>query len=78
MEEIKHLYFRLPKEQISYVRFLVEAYDGIAQVSSLPGRGEIEWIIPLSQWDNAQSLINAIKDEIGLVPIEKPTDWPEI
>ncbi|MFH1132046.1 MAG: DUF4911 domain-containing protein [Pseudomonadota bacterium] len=69
-------YFRLPKTQIAYVRFITEAYDGLVQVKSLPGRGEIEWIIPESQLEQAEALIRALEKEVGLVDIEKPDDWP--
>ena len=34
-----HRFFRLDKDQIGYVKFVVEAYEGIAQVSSRAGRG---------------------------------------
>ena len=45
-DECCQLFFRLPREQIAYVRFIVESYEGLAQVTSLPGRGEMEWLIP--------------------------------
>jgi len=72
-----HRYFRLPKAQITYVKFVVEAYGGLAQVFSVRGRGEMEWIIPREMEDQAQSLASALAEEIGMVVIPRPEDWPD-
>ncbi len=69
-------YFRLNLEDISYVRFLVEAYEGILQMSSFPSRAEVEWNIPTSQIEQADSLAEALGREITFVPIPPPEDWP--
>ena len=74
-EDCQRLYFRLPKREIGFVRFIVESYEGIAQVSSMPRRGEIEWIIPHSQVEAATALCAALGEEVGMVPIGKPNDW---
>jgi hypothetical protein len=70
-------YFRLPLDQIAYVRFVVESYEGLAQVTSLPGRAEMEWVVPVPLTPVAESLARALALEAGLVPIERPEDWPE-
>lgn len=66
--------FRLDKEHIAYVKFVVEAYGGLAQVSSLPGRNEMEWIIPCGLADQAAELALALGEEVGLVEIVLPPD----
>ena len=58
--------FRVPSEHISYVRFLLEAYDGIAQVTSVRGQAEVQWIVPEGQREAAAELALALRDEIGL------------
>ncbi len=70
-------YFRLPLSQIAYARFIVESYEGLAQVTSLPGRGEMEWIVPLGMVALADALARALGHEVGLVAIPRPEDWPE-
>jgi hypothetical protein len=70
-------YFRLPIEEIAYVRFVVEAYEGLAQVTSLPGRAEMEWRIPEGLIAAAEELAGALAVEVGLAPIPRPPDWPE-
>ena len=62
--------YQLPIEEIGYVRFIVEAYEGTAIVSSLPGRGEMEWTIPASRCQEAQNLAEALSKETGLKLIE--------
>lgn len=58
--------FRLPKEHIGYVRFLLEAYEGIAQLTSQPGQAEVQWTVPVGQREAAAELAHALHDEIGL------------
>jgi hypothetical protein len=69
-------YYRLPKEEIAFIRFIVEAYDGLAQVTSLPGRAEMEWVIPEELIEQAEALAVSLAKEIPLVPIPRPEDWP--
>jgi hypothetical protein len=68
-------YFRLPLEQIAYVRFIVESYEGLAQVTSLPGRAEMEWVVPTALAPLADSLARALALEAGLTAIARPDDW---
>ena len=58
--------FRVPREQIGYVRFLLEAYEGLAQLTSEPGQAEVQWTVPAGQRDAAAALALALRDEIGL------------
>ena len=60
------LRFRLPKEQIKYVKWIVEAHDGLAVVSSPRGRGEMEWMVPVGLEEEALVLAAALRDEVGL------------
>ena len=67
-----HLRFRLPKAQIKYVKWLVEARDGLAVVSSPKGRGEMEWVVPMGMVEEAEALAEALAEEIGLERLEVP------
>ena len=69
-EECVRRHFRIAKDQIGYVKFVVEAYEGVAQVTSRPGRAEMEWIIPPDQLKEADELAAALKEEVGLTEIE--------
>jgi hypothetical protein len=69
-------YYRVELDQIAYIRFIVESYEGIAQMTSFPRRAEIEWVIPDSMMAHVNVLARALAEEICLVPISKPEDWP--
>jgi hypothetical protein len=70
-------FFRVPLEQIGYVRAIVEAYDGVALLRAAdPKRGEIEWMIGEGLEDEAEVLVRRLGVEAGLIEIARPTDWP--
>jgi hypothetical protein len=59
--------FRLPKDEIGYVRMIVEAYDGLATVVSPErGRGVIEWWIAPGREAEAEELARRLEGEVGL------------
>jgi hypothetical protein len=61
--------FRVPLDQIGYVRMIVEAYDGLAVMTSEPGVGVIEWWIAPGREAEADELAAALARECGLRPI---------
>ena len=70
-------WFRVPLEQIAYVRAIVEAYDGVALVRAADARrGEIEWMVGDGFEDEAEELVRRLTIEAGLIEIARPTDWP--
>lgn len=71
-------FFRVPVEQIGYVRAIVEAYDGLAIVRAPDAnRGEVEWIIGDGLEAEADALASRLERDAQLLPIERPPDWPE-
>ncbi len=74
--ELAYLYFRLPVEHIAYVVAVVEAYEGVAMVTSpTPDRGEIAWEVPRSQLAEARRLAADLAREVLLIEIPRPADW---
>ena len=72
-------YFRVPLDQIGYVRMIVEGYDGLAAVRSLSGdRAEIEWLIGEGLEDEADRLAEHLRAETGLCAIDRPADWTNL
>lgn len=66
--------FALPREEIAYVRCLLEAYEGLAQIDAAAGQGEIRWTVPLSQVTAAAALARALAAELPLVALgDDPT-----
>jgi hypothetical protein len=70
-------WFRVPLEQIAYVRAIVEGYDGLAIVHAPDARrGEVEWIIGEGLEGEAEQLVRRLAVEADLVEIARPGDWP--
>ena len=58
---------------------IVEGYDGLAIVRSLVGgRGEIEWLLGEGMEEEAAALAERLQREVGLCPIERPSDWIDL
>ncbi len=68
--------YRLPPREIGYLRFVLEAYDGLAFARTLDARAglvEIAW--PPSRSADAEALLAALRLEIDLVPAAAPDDY---
>ncbi|MBK8481401.1 MAG: DUF4911 domain-containing protein [Proteobacteria bacterium] len=61
--------FALPRAEIGYVRSLLEAYEGLAQMDSEAGRAEIRWTVPRSRCAEARALARALAEEVHLVAV---------
>ncbi|HKA92137.1 MAG TPA: DUF4911 domain-containing protein [Haliangiales bacterium] len=62
--------FRVPLEEIGYIRMVVEAYDGLAVVVSPAARqGIIEWWVAPGREAEAEVLARALAEETGLRPV---------
>jgi hypothetical protein len=69
-------YFRVPLEEIAYLRAIVDGYDGLAVVRSHDRRrGEVEWIVGDGREAEAEALVRRLSSEIGLREIARPRDW---
>lgn len=66
-------YFRVDRRHIAYFRFILEAYEGMATLSTLDAReGTVVLMIPECFAGDADGLLTALAGEIGLVEIEAP------
>lgn len=66
-------YFRVDRRHIAYFRFILEAYEGMATLSTLDAReGTVVLQIPECFAEDADGLLAALAVEIGLVEIEAP------
>ncbi|HEY7954204.1 MAG TPA: hypothetical protein VII38_02890 [Polyangia bacterium] len=69
-------FYRVPLDQIGYMRAVVEGYDGVAAIFARdPNRGEVEWIIGEGLEDEALAIARRLELETGLVEIARPIDW---
>ena len=57
---------RVPRAEISYLRFLLEAYDGLGVQVSESGSSLVTWFVPPSRRAEARALLEALRPEVGL------------
>jgi hypothetical protein len=70
-------FFRLPVQEIGYVRAIIEGYDGLAYIwAPDPNRGEIEWILGEGRDAEVDDLVARLGREVGLTEIDRPLNWP--
>jgi hypothetical protein len=69
-------FFRVPVEEIGYLRAIVDGYDGVAAiVAPDPRRGEVEWLVGEGMEVEADEIALRLRGEIDLQPIARPVDW---
>lgn len=70
METIKQ-HFRVDQKHISFLKFLLEAYDGIANLTTLdPKSGHIVINIAPGCQEDVKTLLREIKDDVVMERIE--------
>src|SRR5262249_54089630 len=69
-------FFRVPLEHIGFVRAVVEAEEGLAQLYAADSdRGEVELLFPDSRAEEAEGLVSKLTRATGWVEIPRPADW---
>ena len=72
-------YYRVARREVGYLRFITESYDGLLFVRTLDSRvALVEAAYPLSRRGDAEALLAALVDEIGLVPVPAPAEVPPL
>jgi hypothetical protein len=71
----EYRYFSLPPQDIAYLRFILESYDGLCFMRTLDNRsGVVEVAWSASQSNDAQRLLAALQKEIALCEISQPAE----
>jgi hypothetical protein len=64
-------YYRLDPKEISFLKFILEAYDGMAVVTTLdPFQGIISITIAPGCIQEAEKIIEGLKDEIVIEKVD--------
>ncbi len=81
MELFEKRHFLVPRDEIGYLRFILESYDGLAFVRTLDSREAlVEIAFPRSRCQDAEVLLAALADECAMqrMPPPEPGRYPEI
>jgi hypothetical protein len=68
--------FLVSRNQIAYLRFIIESYDGVAFLRTLdPRRAVVEIGYSPTRRRDAEALIRSLEEETGLTEIPPPEDY---
>lgn len=66
--------YRTPRQQIAYLRFVLESYDGLAFIRTLDSRQAlVEIAYPPSRRVDAEALLRSLAAELPLEETEPPS-----
>ena len=67
------LFYRIYPYEIHYLKFILEAYEGLATLTTLNSRtGLIQLAVPPGRRDSVESLLEALGPELGLERVAAP------
>jgi hypothetical protein len=73
MKPFTKKYYRLPRKQIGFLRFILESYDGLAFARTLDSRlALVEVAYPPSRRADAEALLASLAEELSLEEAETP------
>jgi len=75
-ESMLKLCYQVNKQQIGYLRFTLESYDGLGFIRTLDAsQGLIEIAWPVSREADMLALLAALAGELDLHPAPQPADY---
>ena len=75
INNIDYRYFLVNRADLAYVKFIFEAYEGIATLSTLDGRtGSVKIAFSSHFAEDVDGLLNALKTEAAMTEITSPDD----
>ncbi|MFH2013342.1 MAG: DUF4911 domain-containing protein [Pseudomonadota bacterium] len=78
METIEK-YFKVQRNSIAFIKFILEAYDGMAVMRTLDlHEGVIELIIAPDFEMEVNKILDSLRDEFEMHPIDPPTFIKEL
>ena len=68
-------YFLVDRREISYLKFILEAYEGMSTLSTHDNKaGIVRLVVPVAFTDDMTALMTALSRETGLVELTLPED----
>ena len=72
-------YFKLDRKSIAFLKFILEAYDGIAVMRTLDSQsGIVELMIAPDFEKEADELLTHLGYEFEITPIDPPSEFKEL
>lgn len=78
METIQK-YFKVDKKNIAFLKFVLEAYDGMAVIRTLdPREGVIELMIAPDFEKDVEEILDSLRDEVEMLSTDPPAYLEEL
>lgn len=76
MPDVVPIFLRLPREEIAYVKFVFESYEGVAVVRTLDRRAAVLVVLAVPDFEaQARAVVGALRDEARCEETGPPPDW---
>ena len=76
--ELHEIYLEIRPEDIAYVKFIFESYEGVGIIRTVERKKAIVVVMAVEDFlDTARSIVDSLKQEIPLTEIPRPTDIGE-
>ena len=73
IEDSVTLFFQVQRKELVYLKFILEAYEGMSTLSTVDQqRGIVQVVIPTPFLTDMKLLLETIGQEISLIPLEHP------
>ena len=73
LERSDLLFYRVDPYEIHYLKFILEAYEGLATLTTLNSKtGLVQLAVPPGRQDSLESLLEALGRELGLERVAAP------
>jgi Domain of unknown function (DUF4911) len=75
---LHELYFRIRPEDIAYVKFVLESYDGVGIIRTVDRKKAVIVALVVDDFlGAARALFASLKDEVAIAEIPRPADIGE-
>lgn len=62
--------YRINRREISFLKFLLESYEGVAMLRTIDKRiALVEIMIPPGFYQTFRNLLNSVAEEMGIAPV---------
>lgn len=73
--ELHEIYLEIPPEEIAYVKFIVESYEGVGIIRTVHRKKAIIVLLVVDDFLSvARGILDSLKNEASLTEIARPAD----
>ena len=73
--ELRAIYLEIPPEQIAYIKFILESYEGIGLIRTVDREKAIIVVLAMDDFlQAARQILDSLKRDISIAEIPRPAD----